>query len=326
MSIPNLYWPVYKNLENEFLELANFIHIDDDQLGIYSMHIADLIVRCVVEIEAISKELYKSLGGNMSPIDKDGKKRDLYFDTDCLYLLEQHWKLSKKEISVSAATIYFAKPENTIISPLHKAYKRGSSGSNWEKAYQAVKHNRKESLKMATIKNLLYAMGALYILNLYYKNERIDIGRVYLNDHDFDSRVGSEIFSVFSYNATTLSIQKHMTDNCITSSSQNKDEAIFIIKYDDKSYTEMHKDFCLDAEITERRFNSSPEILTFLNNHPECANMSINQICLKAGGVDLLKRIMCFEHTRAKMDTRREAILNKHTSIYPELFPISSTS
>ena len=56
------------------MELTNFIHIDDDQLGIYSMHIADLIVRWVVEIEAISKELYKILGGNMSPVDKDGKK------------------------------------------------------------------------------------------------------------------------------------------------------------------------------------------------------------------------------------------------------------
>ena len=42
MSIPNLYWPVYKNLEKEFLDLANYIHISDDQTDIYSMHIADL--------------------------------------------------------------------------------------------------------------------------------------------------------------------------------------------------------------------------------------------------------------------------------------------
>ena len=62
------------------------------------MHIADLIVRCAVEIESISKELYKNLGGNMSPIDKERKPRDLYFDTDCLNLLEQHWTLSKKKL------------------------------------------------------------------------------------------------------------------------------------------------------------------------------------------------------------------------------------
>ena len=67
MATPNLYWPVYKNLEKEFLKLADYIHISDDQTSIYSMHIADLIVRCSVEIEALSKELYSSLGGNMTP-------------------------------------------------------------------------------------------------------------------------------------------------------------------------------------------------------------------------------------------------------------------
>ena len=33
MATPNLYWPVYKNLEKEFLRLADYIHFSDDQLG-----------------------------------------------------------------------------------------------------------------------------------------------------------------------------------------------------------------------------------------------------------------------------------------------------
>lgn len=321
MVVPNLYWPVYKNLEKEFLELADYIHICDDQLDIYSMHIADLIVRCAVEIEALSKELYKSLGGNMSPVDKDGKPRDLYFDTDCLNLLEQHWKLGKKKITVSAATIYLTKPENTIILPLHKAYKRGTSGSKWKQAYQAVKHDRKESLKSATIKNLLYAMGALYILNLYYKDERIDIERVYLGTNNFDSRVGSEVFSTFSYKATSLSLQEHMTDSCILTPNAQLDENIFIIKYDDKSYREIHNSFCHDAKITEQRFASSPVIANYLAIHPECKDMSINEICIKAGGISLLQNIVCSKYAKEIKSSRTEAILNKHTSIYPELFP-----
>lgn len=60
------------------------------------MHIADLIVRCSIEIEAISKELYLQIGGNPSPVNNTGDKRDLYFDTDCLDLLEKQWSLSKK--------------------------------------------------------------------------------------------------------------------------------------------------------------------------------------------------------------------------------------
>lgn len=72
MNQPNLYWSVYKNLEKEFLHLAEYIHFADDQTKVYSMHIADLIVRCAIEIESIAKELYLNLGGNPSPIDSNG--------------------------------------------------------------------------------------------------------------------------------------------------------------------------------------------------------------------------------------------------------------
>jgi len=216
MPILNLYWPVYKNLEKEFLKLANYIHFSDDQLGTYSMYIADLIVRCSVEIESLSKELYCMLGGNMSPTDSEGNNRDLYFDTDCLDLLEQTWILSKKQIAVSAINFYFVDEKNTILTPLHKAHKRGTSGSKWKQAYQAVKHDRRNSLKKASIENLLHALGALYILNLYSRDERTDIGRVYLNDHNFDSRVGSEIFSAHYCRATGLSMRPNMNDNCIS--------------------------------------------------------------------------------------------------------------
>ncbi len=94
-------------LEKEFLKLADYIHFSDNQLGTYSMFIADLIVRCSVEIEALSKELYCMLGGNMSPTDLQGNARDLYFDTDCLDLLEQKRGISKKQIMVSTINFYF---------------------------------------------------------------------------------------------------------------------------------------------------------------------------------------------------------------------------
>ena len=115
MVVPNLYWPVYKNLEKEFLQLSDYIHFCDEQMKVYSMHIADLIVRCSIEIEALSKELYNLLGGNMAPVDEQGNKRDLYFDTDCLDLLEQKWHLGKKEITVSATTFYFTEEKTNDL-------------------------------------------------------------------------------------------------------------------------------------------------------------------------------------------------------------------
>ena len=169
MSNINLFWPIYRKIEKEVLEIATYIHIDDGQLKVYSIHIGELIVRCVTEIEAISKRLYEIFGGNMEPIDDAGKKRSLYFDTDCLALIENSWKLSTKEIVIENEHFYIENEENKTLIPLKKAHIR--SGASWNKVYQTIKHNRFYSLKQATIKNLLDALGALYILNIYYKDE-----------------------------------------------------------------------------------------------------------------------------------------------------------
>ena len=58
----NLYLPVYKRLEDEVISLTQNIFFDDDQLSTYSLSIADIIIRCSIEIEAIAKELYVQLG------------------------------------------------------------------------------------------------------------------------------------------------------------------------------------------------------------------------------------------------------------------------
>lgn len=320
MNEINLFWPVYKNLEKEVLKIANYIHFSDDQTKVYSMHIADLIVRCSIEIEAISKELYSKLGGNTNPTNADGSKRDLYFDTDCLELLENNWRLSKKQIMLSASTFYFMKDENKVLTPLNKANRRGTSGSKWKQAYQAVKHSRKVSLKKATIENLLNAMGALYILNLYYREEKFDIGYVYRGTKEFDNSVGSEIFSVFTYKATGLSMKQHMDDSCILNLIGNDiDRSIYIIKYDDKSFKEMERDYSKDHEITMNNFYSSIEISRFLKENPDYEVRTVEETCMDAGGINLLSRIICSKYQQQNKSMKTEAIINKHTNIYPTI-------
>lgn len=324
MPTPNLYWPVYKNLEKEFLQLADYIHISDDQVNVYSMHIADLIVRCAIEIEALSKELYSQLGGNMSPVDENGIPRTLYFDSDCLNLLEKQWHIGKKQVSVAAPNFYFDKSENIVLTPLRNANVHGKC--KWKKAYQAIKHDRKNSLNRATILNLLHIMGALYILNLYYRDERIDIGSIYLNDHVFDNRMGSNVFSVTSFNATGLNLSTHMNDSCIRSPIKNDiDSTIYIIKYDDQSFRELHKKYCLDMKVVRERFIQSEEIAKFIATHPSYPYDSANliQFCIDAGGFPLLQKILKLQNTADQREAKKEAVLNKHTQIYPDLLPLN---
>ena len=204
MNKINIYWPVFKNLEKEVLALADTIHFCDEQLNVYSVKIAELLFRCAVEIESISKELYEQNGGNVCPVDSKEQSRDLYFDTDCLNYLEQKWVLSKKQVLVSAPTMYFEKDENKILTPLKKANKRGESGSDWKQAYQAVKHERGKSLNRANIKHLIRAMAALYVLNVYYRNESFSTDSLFTVNVDFDASLSSNIFSI------TLSDRVHI--------------------------------------------------------------------------------------------------------------------
>ncbi len=161
ISVSNFYWPIYKNLEKEVIELSNLVHFDDKQVSVYSVKISELLIRCSVEIESISKDLYISNGGS---VPTEG---DLYFDTDCLKTLEEKWLLSKKILIMSSLNFHFEDEKNRILTPLYKSYKRGASGSDWKKAYQAVKHERVKSLSKGNIGNLIRALGALFVTSHY---------------------------------------------------------------------------------------------------------------------------------------------------------------
>ena len=128
MSV-RLHWNMYKGLEREFLSLAETIHINDKQINVFSLKIAELLIRTATEIESISKDLY-SVASNLSV------GRETYFDTDCLKYLNDKWHLEKRVIYVSSCLVYFDDEPNKMFLPLMKASVRGAC--DWKKAYQAV--------------------------------------------------------------------------------------------------------------------------------------------------------------------------------------------
>lgn len=77
--------------------------------------------------------------------------------------------------------------------PLRKANKRSTSGADWAKAYQAVKHNRSLNLSKGNIKHLLRASAALFLLNLYYRDDVFELSSN--NTNTFTEKF-SEIFDV----------------------------------------------------------------------------------------------------------------------------------
>lgn len=215
MGKTNLYWQVYLNLEKEVLELADAIYINDAQQEVFSMRIADLLIRTVIEIEAIAKELYLANEGAAMPDE------DMYFDTVCMAHLNGLWNLDDKVVQVVSPNIYFEKDENKVLRPLHKAHKRGTSSADWNKAYQAVKHNRVKELSKGNIKNLLHGLAALFVLNLYYRDEKFTS----LSSQDksnVNRSFGSKLFAVKIHKENGLRADGVYTIN------EDYDECVYI--------------------------------------------------------------------------------------------------
>lgn len=163
------------------------------------MRIADLLIRTVIEIESLAKELYLTNGGAVVPDE------EMYFDTVCMAHLDGLWNLDKKVVQVVSPNIYFDKEENKEFCPLHKASKRGTSSADWNKAYQAVKHNRVKELSKGSLKNLIHGMAALYVLNLYYRDERIN-GLSGSDKDNINRGFGSSLFAVKIHKVNNLRI------------------------------------------------------------------------------------------------------------------------
>lgn len=261
MNKSEIFWQTYLKIEREMLEIAKYIYVTDEnnegQLNVYSPHIADLLVRTCIEIEALSKELYFNLGGPKQRGDKS-----LMFDIDCLKLIDINYKTSKKKVLISCLSFNLTKDKNKEFRPLKEAHKK--QGTDWERAYQAVKHDRYSSLSKGTILNLIHAIGALYLLNIYYKN--VKLYSKYLDVSKIDFSLGSMIFAVKKPE------EKYVVDvinNKRINDVLEANESPFILKYTDSSY----------KSVLEANDKMNEEMKKYLSEQPEFNELEFqNQI------------------------------------------------
>ena len=316
----NLYWPVYKRIEEEVLALADTIHFSDDQLSVYSVKIADLIIRCAIEIESISKDLYCQLDGDMNPKDNDGNNRDLYFDTDCIKLINEKWYLDKKGLSINASNMYF---NNSFeLYPLNRANRRGSSGPKWKRAYQALKHDRYKSLKQGNILNLLNALGALYILNIYYADESYDAGLLGIIPLQLESTYSSKVFEATYTQALEIKWEEEVSDDNIVWSDEEKknlEKAIYIVKVSNEDLKTQHYEWSYVQRKRQLLFQNNEHIKKYIKKHPECSEWPMEQICIFAGGLRLANEIMGTREIDWVKRPLIEVMVNKNRNIYPHL-------
>lgn len=256
MKKSDIFWQTYLNLEKEAIELSKYIFFTDEkliienghekheschtQLETFSPYISDLLINCCIQIEAISKELY--FEKNKDPHRTDN---NIYFDTDCLNYLNTTWHTSNKTVLVVAPLFNFTKNENFILRPLKNAHKK--QGTYWEKAYQAVKHDRYHNLYLGNVKAFLHALAALYLLNLYYRNDSWIISYNDLTNFDFSG--GSKIFTV----------KPPKSNQLWYNNSPVESDSPYFIKYTEATY----------KEISNIQFKEYKDSINYLNQQPE---------------------------------------------------------
>lgn len=170
------------------------------------------------------------------------------------------------------------------------------------------------------MENLLNALGALYILNIYYKNEAYWYETPIRDRKEFNIN-DSIIFSPQVCDATHISMSIEMGD------SENKeikksslDEAIYIIKFREDAFREIHKSMCKDNIRAVLTIKSSKEYLEYINRHPEEKNANIMDVARKIGKDPIMFITKGeFAKTFNIVYNHKEVVLNKHHNIYPDL-------
>ena len=69
-------------------------------------------------------------------------------------------------------------------------------------------------MQAGNIGNLIRAMAALYLLNIYYRDESFEGGTIVVGE-PFDARLGSEVFAISVAHAEECSIKDEMSDDGI---------------------------------------------------------------------------------------------------------------
>ena len=274
MNKSDIFWQTYLNLEKEAIEVSKFVFITDEviknangavvtencytQLDTFSPYIADLLVRTCVQIEAISKELYFDNYG-----EKPRGDNSILFDEDCLKLVDRIYSTHSKSVLVVAPFFNLTKDEHKILKPLKEAH-RGHE--YWEKAYQAVKHDRYSCLYKGNIRAFIQALAALYLLNIYYRNEKWAVRYDEITKRDYS--MGSSLFAV----------NPPVSDGLWEGNNEKLSDSPFVVRYQDSVYQNIDAIRSKEDENLDKFMKSQPEW-----NDPEFLDY-IKDVIKKADG------------------------------------------
>ena len=161
------HWKYFLSLEKDLIELRDFIEFNKDNFHSYSFEISKLLQLTCSEIDSVCRNFCNVIDPSTDYFDETtySGKINLYKQT----IINKYPKLIESKIEIPDLF--------EEINPWDDWKTKDSP--EWWKSYNKVKHYRHSCFKDANLKNALYSLSALMILNLYLY--RIIDGHKYAN-------------------------------------------------------------------------------------------------------------------------------------------------
>jgi hypothetical protein len=147
----NIYWNYFISIEEDLYKLSRYIEFDQNNEKVFSIELVRLLISSSSEFEVVAKELCNIKDQNKPVINIDKIRQNIMIFLPDIYDLE---------IIVPRFGLNYKPLENW----------NNNKNCDWWKSYNSVKHQRNNNYEKANLKNVINAIGALYIINLFYYN------------------------------------------------------------------------------------------------------------------------------------------------------------
>jgi len=161
------HWKYFLSLEKDFINLRNYLEINEDNFDTYSFEISKLLQLSCSEIDSVCRLMCKIIDSTNDYYDETvfSGKIDLYKKT----ITVNYPKLIETEIYIPDLM--------KNIKPWQDWHIKNSP--DWWTSYNKVKHYRHSCFEQANLRNAIQALSALMVLDLYLY--RIVDGNKYAN-------------------------------------------------------------------------------------------------------------------------------------------------
>ena len=154
-----IHWNYFIALENDIDNISHYIELSRYNKNTYSIELAKLLMTASSEIDVILKMICNIYGEKTENINEYKNCVKKY----CKNMINEKYFINKYLMSGKPWFCWSKKDDKNPI---------------WWKAYNSVKHSRNISFRDAKLENVLNAVGALLICNIYYYSLKFSLTMV----------------------------------------------------------------------------------------------------------------------------------------------------